>query len=536
MTHASSATASSPNPIAPAISPSASPWLFAYLIAITAAVPLESFLITLAARVHTPDPILFGMQFAIEASVYLMLGLVVVSRLALKKTIIRTPIDAPLLVILAIVTLTVAINNAPITGSLMNLRSALRYVAVFYLVVNLGLTRKQVGTLLHIILVCGGIQILAGLIQWIVGYHLKVWMLPHTIDIEVAGKSRNFALVRRGREIGSLFGTLGDTLYYGLFLLVVLAVALPRLKRWRVPEYASFASFFVLALMMLSVTMYQRTMATVYVITIILLVMLSPHRWRIAAGLGLACLLFTIAYSYSRAAAIVTGLTLAVYLGHLLGVRRIAAAGCITVALGLILLGGSLLMETSGDTYRHPRLSRRSIVANMTNIFSAEYLERSKRQRLGTVLGVAPTTLANAPLVGYGPNQQHTIKQLNEAPKTRLYKTLTKDGFEDVYWVALLCYTGIAGVIAVAWLGVRMAWTCAVIAWTGAHGSTLRWAGLAGLYIVLQAAVLMWFNRVPEIRSFSFFLWLLPALAYAASTAPPIDNEPTSTQTSQPAV
>lgn len=467
----------------------AHPWLFAYLIAVTAAVPLESFLITLAARAHTPERVLFGMQFAIEASVYLVLAVVVAARLIVKRTYTRTPIDAPLLTLFAVVAVAVAINNAPLAGSLMNLRSALRYVAVFYLVVNLGLSRKQVHTLLQVILICGGVQVFAGLIQWVVGYDLKVWMLPHTVDIEIAGKSRNFALVERGREIGSLFGTLGDTLYYGLYLLVALAVVLPRV-RWSRP-------------------------------------------WLIAC---LPLLLFTIAYSYSRAAVIVTGLTLAAYLAYLLGVRRVAAAGCVAIALGLVLLGGSLLMETSDGTYRHPRQGRRSIVNNMTNIFSAEYLERSKRQRLGTVLGVAPTTLINAPLIGYGPDQQHAIEQLNEESKSHLYKTLTKEGFEDVYWIALLCYTGIAGVLAVGWLGGRMAWTCAAVALAGPRDSTLRWAGLAGLCIVLQAAVLMWFNRVPEIRSFSFYLWLLPALAYAAASASPAEgDETTSPQASQPA-
>lgn len=485
MTTARSSALTQPAPIRPAISPKASPWLFGYLIAITAAVPLESFLVTLAARLHAPETLLFGMQFAIEASVYLLLALVVTARLAFKQEFIRTPIDAPLLTLFAIVSVTIAVNHAPLVGSLMNLRSGLRYVAVFYLVVNLGLTRKQVNTLLHVILISGGVQVLAGLIQWIAGYNLKVWMLPHTIDIQVAGQSRNFALVERGREIGSLFGTLGDTLYYGLFLLVVLAVALPRV-RWSRP-------------------------------------------WLTAC---LPLLLFTTAYSYSRAAVIVTGMTITAYLGYLLGVRRVAAACCLAIALGLILLGTSLLMETSGGTYRHPRQGRRSIVNNMTNIFSAEYLERSKRQRLGTILGVAPTTLINAPIIGYGPHQIHTVKQINEAPKTRLYKLLTKEGFEDVYWIALLCYTGIAGVVTVGWLGIRMAWSCAAIAHTATHDATLRWAGLAGLCIVLQAAVLMWFNRVPEIRSFSFFLWLLPALAYAAWSAPSTDHDtPKSSQT-----
>lgn len=447
-------------------------WLYGFILTITAGVPLESFLVALVARLHAPERLLFGLQFAIEASVYLVLSVVVLARLITKQTLRRTPVDAPLLAILAVVSITVAVNNAPLAGTLMNLRSALRYVAVFYLVVNLGLTRKQIHTLLVVILVSGAVQIVAGLVQWIAGYDLKVWMLPHTVDIELAGKTRNFAIVERGREIGSVFGTLGDTLYYGLFLLVVLAVAMPRV-RWR-------------------------------------------RTWHAA---GVTALALATAYSYSRAAVIVTGLTLIAFVGGRLGVRKVTAVCCAAAALGLIVLAGSLALETNDRAYHHPRQSRRSILHNMTNVFSSEYLERSKRQRLGAVLGIAPTALMNAPVLGYGPDQRHAIKQLNHEPRTRLYKTLTKEGFEDVYWVALLCYTGLAGVIAVLWLGVRLAWTCAAVV-RGAQGDlTVRWAGLAGLCIVLQAVVLMWFNRVPEIRSFSFYLWLLPALAYAAWSA-----------------
>jgi hypothetical protein len=297
-------------------------------------------------------------------------------------------------------------------------------------------------------------------------------MLPYTSDIQIAGRGRRFVIVERGRELGSLSGTLGDTLYYGLFLVVALTVALLRVTRWR--------------------------------------------RWHV---FDLVMLALAAAYSYSRAAVIVTGLTLVSYVGTRLGPRRVAAACCLVAGLGLAGVGASLVMETHDAAYHHPRHSRRSILANMTNIFSAEYLERSKRQRLGTVLGVAPTALMNSPVLGYGPDQWHAIRQLNEAEPNRLYKTLTKEGFEDVYWVALLCYVGVAGVLAVLWLGVRLLWTCAAAA-HGARGDPLlRWAGLCGACIVAQAAVLMWFNRVPEIRSFSFYLWLLPALAYAAWAA-----------------
>lgn len=450
--------------------------VFVLIASAAALVPLESFLVTLAARTGVvPEGALFASQFAIEGVAYLALAFVVMARLGMGKGFRRTPADAPLLVIFAIVTLAIAVNDAPIKGSLMNLRSALRYTAVFYLVTQIGLSRKQVSVVLWVILVSGAMQVLAGLVQWVAGYDLKVWMLPYTPAIEVAGQTRHFAIVERGREIGSLFGTLGDTLYYGLFLLVVLAVAISRVRGWR--------TFF---------------------------------------GLDILALLLATAYSYSRAAVIVTGLTLLSFAGGLLGVRRVAAACCLLLAVGVAGVAGSLVIQTHGGTYHHPRQGRRSIMANMTNIFSAEYLERSKRQRLGTVLGVAPTALMNAPLLGYGPDQRHTINQLNEAENTRLYKTLAKEGFEDVYWVSLLCYTGVAGVLAVLWLGVRLMWTCAAIVRgsCGERGDTIvRWAGLAGLCIVGQAAVLMWFNRVPEIRSFSFYLWLLPALAYAAWSA-----------------
>ncbi|MEZ6190797.1 MAG: hypothetical protein R3C45_05840 [Phycisphaerales bacterium] len=442
---------------------------FWFIALVAALVPLESFLISLLAKTHLlPRQVLFGLDFAIEGAVYLALATFVIFRLVRGGRFTRTPADLPLLIILAIVVLSIAINNAPIKDGLMNMRSALRYAALFYLVSQIGLSRRQVGVVLWVILISGAVQVIAGLLQWYFGYDLKVWMLPYSTGIEVAGQTRKFAIVERGREIGSLFGTLGDTLYYGLFLLVVLGVAMSRC------------------------------------------------RWRAWSPITLLGLLFGIAYSYSRAAVIAAGLTVIAFLGGRIGMRRVLGGCCALAAVGFVLIAVAMSMETLGGVYHHPRQGRRSIMDNMTNIFSAEYLERSKRQRLGTVLGVAPTALMNAPVFGYSPDQAFAIKKLNEAYKTRLYKTLTKEGFEDVYWVALLCYTGLAGVIAVGWLGVRLAWTCAAVARGAAGDMVVRWAGLSALCVVLQCAVLMWFNRVPEIRSFSFYFWLLPALAYAA--------------------
>ena len=160
----------------------------------------------------------------------------------------------------------------------------------------------------------------------------------------------------------------------------------------------------------------------------------------------------------------------------------------------------------------------------MTSIFSWDYIERAKRQRLGHGAGGrADKPDERAACLGSGPDQGFTPStQLNDARQTRLYKTVSKEGFEDVYWVALLCYTGLAGVTAVLWLGYPAR---VDLRGVGAHGQEsdplVRWAGAAALCVVLQAFVLMWFNNVPEMRAFSFYFWLLPALAYAAASAIP---------------
>ena len=448
------------------------PIVFWLVAAAAALVPLESFIIALCADTSLfPDKLLFAGQFVIEAAIDLALVTLILSCVVTGRGLRRTPLDLPLLILLALVALSIAVNHAPLIGSLMNLRSALRYVAVFYLVTQAGLTRRQVAAILYVILIGGVIQVTVGAMQWLVGYDLKIHMLPYTSDIHIAGKARHFALVERGREIGSLFGTLGDTLYFGLFLVVVLAVAVTHIRKWRA--------------------------------------------WH---ALDLAALCLAIAYSYSRAAVLAAGLTLAAFAAARLGVRRVAAVACLLTALGLASIGASMVLETDTGAYQHPRLGRHSITANMTNIFSADYLERAKRQRLGAVLGVAPTALFNAPVLGFGPNQAHAIVGLNQAKQTRLYKTMSREGFEDVYWVAMLCYLGILGTLAVFWMGMRLAWSSASIARLGiTRGDpVLRWAGLASLCIIAQAAWLMLFNRVPEVRTFSFYLWLLPALAFAA--------------------
>lgn len=415
------------------------------------------------------------MQFAAEFATYLALGMLVLGRLQRGEPWRRTPLDVPLLVFVVIAMVSVLVNRPPLLGSALNVRSLLRYAAVFYLVAQLDVSPRQGRTLLRLVLVVGAAQWLAGLAQWVGGTPVKQLMLPAQVDLQVGGVSRGLIMLDRGREIGSVFGTFEDTIYFGLFLLVVLCVVLGRLGRLRL--------------------------------------------WHL---LPVGLLLGGIAYSYSRAALVGAVFVVIVYLWARGGLRWLLAAGATALAAALLVLVVGTFVNQG---YQHPRKTEQSVLANMTGFLSLDYFERAKKQRLGSLLGVAPTALLSAPAVGYGPNELHTIDRLNHAAPSYLYKQLDKGGFEDVYWVALLSYYGLLGTAAFAWVLWRMGHLGGTLMHTAADPAT-RWAAGATLLLVASAPVLMLFMRVPEFRIYSFFLWLLPGvtLALAARRQPPLSS------------
>lgn len=431
-------------------------WLVLALVVLTT---FESLILKL---LPLPSAALFASQFAAELAIDWGLIVALGWRWRRGRGWRRTPADLPLMAFALVVVLTMMVNQPPVMGSLLNVRSLLRYAALFYLVVNLDLTPRQVRVVLGCVLVAGGIQLAAGLAQWIGGEAVKAWMMPRAVDLSVAGMSRQSVMLRRGREMGAVFGTFGDTLYFALFLLIVLAVGL---ACWREGRW-----------------------------------------WRVLLALPL---LVGIALSYSRAAALVSGLTIVLFLWQRGGLRPAVALAALVLAAALLVGVGAW---AAAQTYLHPRQVHQSALGNLTGFLSRDYIERAKRQRLGSLLGTAPTALRAAPLLGLGPDEATTIDRLNAVVPSRLYKTLTKRGFEDVYWVALLCYYGMLGIAALVWLMIRLIRACMELV-QRSRDPTTRWAAAAAVLVLLQAPVMMLFVRVLEFRIFGFYYWLLPALA-----------------------
>jgi hypothetical protein len=416
-----------------------------------------------------PNQLYVASRFFSESLIYLAIACVVLRKLGRGRDFRRTPIDVPVVALLAIMVLSILVNRPPLLGSLVNLRSQLRYLVLFYLAANLDITPRQVRNLLRGVVAISVFQVLLGALQLTAASQINPILLPRQADIEVAGFSRGFRLLQDSREIGSIFGTLGDTVFFALFMLVALAVHLGYARRVNIGSIA-FALLTLLA----------------------------------------------ISFAFARAVVFAALLMLVIFLATKYGLRSLLRVGLFILPIllvGLLFLVGSTRMRSE---FVNPRREKVGIVKNITGVFTVEYFKRAQRQRLGALIGVPPTVAFSRPVLGYGPNEDWTIEQLNNSRPSFLLGTVVKAGFEDVYWVALLSYYGFAGLIVMLLLFCRL-YYYALKMYRACSQHVVRGLALAVVCVVGVAPFLLFFYRVLEFRSFSFYFWLLAGVLVGVS-------------------
>lgn len=436
---------------------------FWIVLLLTIYLPFETICLNLLPPNST---IYLAAQFSSEIIIYYALIFQIIRKIICRKILTTTPIDRPLIGFIILAIATTLLNHTPILGSIVNLRALLRYVFLFYLVVNLDIKPQKAQLLLRIILIIGMIQIIVGAGQLLFGEAINKFLLPQAVNLEIAGQARNFRLLTGGREIGSIFGTLGDTVFFSLYMLLALALHLGRIKK------------------------------------------LTP-----ANSVITAIILIAGGYSYARAT--IFGMILTIITFHLIydKTKKIYLIAITTLPIAVI--GTFLLLNTvlASSEYVNPVQKEQSILANITGIFSKRYLEIARKQRLESLLNTAPTILLNHPFLGYGPDKKTAIEKLNHSYPTYLSRPLIDKGFEDVYWVALLTYYGTIGVgILIIILGILL--SSAHKIYKSTDTQIIQTLAVAVTCLTSTTFFLLFFNQALEYRVYSYFFWLLPALMY----------------------
>ena len=428
------------------------------------------------------DAIYSYSRFFGEILIYAAFGKLVIHKLYKGIPFVKTPIDFPIIGFYVVVLLSAAVNRSPLMGSLYNIRPLARYIVLFYLIVNSSLSEKRIATLLRIILGIGIAQVAVGILQGFGGSTLYDFFLPRATDLNVAGFTKEFRLLEVGREIGSIYGTLGDTVIYGLFMILVLVIYLSRIRRL---EYLNL--------------------------------------------LGAAVLFFFIARSYSRAATFSALLAGGAWFYFHYGWKKtLQLAGATVLIFGLLLA----IVNPFNLEYINPRKARVGLVGNVTGVFSGSYVRVAQKQRLGALIGNVPTVLVNKPILGYGADQNRAIERLNMSQRSFLLKVLSKEGFKDVYWVAILCFYGVLGLGFFALIFYKLFRYALNLYRRTVSPSSLtdrsvpaarltRRAAIIMLCLVAVTVFLLFFNRALEFRGYGFYFWLCAGLMFASDRALP---------------
>ena len=446
---------------------------------LTGYVAFEEFLLKF---LPVSDAVYSYLRFFGEILIYIAFGKLVIHKLHRGIPFVKTAIDLPIIGFYTVVLFSILVNGSPLIGSLYNIRPFARYIVLFYLVANSSLSDKRITTLLRIILGVGIFQLAAGVIQWVGGPAAFDFFLPRESTLSIGGFTKEYRLLELGREIGSVYGTLGDTVIYGVFMILVLVVYLSRIRRL---EYLNL--------------------------------------------LGAAVLFFFIARSYSRAATFSAILAGGAWYYFHFGWKKTLQLACVTVLVFCLLLA---VVNPFNVEYINPRKARVGLVGNVTGVFSGSYVRVAQKQRLGALIGNVPTVLVNKPIFGYGADQNTTIERLNMSKRSFLLKVLSKNGFKDVYWVAILCFYGVLGLGFFALIFYQLfraafnLYKRSISApFAGARdvisSRVTQQIAIIMLCLVAVTVFLLFFNRTLEFRGYGFYFWLCAGLMFASDRTLP---------------
>ena len=428
------------------------------------------------------DAVYSYLRFFGEILIYIAFGKLVIHKLHRGIPFVKTAIDLPIIGFYSVVLLSILINRSPLIGSIYNIRPFARYIVLFYLVANSSLSERRITTFLRIILGVGICQLAAGVIQWVGGPTAFDFFLPRESTLSIGGFTKEYRLLEIGREIGSIYGTLGDTVIYGVFMILVLVVYLSRIRQL---EYLNL--------------------------------------------LGAAVLFFFIARSYSRAATFSALLAGGAWYYFHYGWKKTLRFALATALVFALILAVANPFDLE---YINPRKAKVGLVGNVTGVFSGSYVRVAQKQRLGALIGNVPTVLVNKPILGYGADQNSTIEKLNMSKRSFLLKILSKNGFKDVYWVAILCFYGVLGLVFFALIfyqlfraALNLYKRSVSTPFAGARGvissRVTQQIAIIMLCLVAVTVFLLFFNRTLEFRGYGFYFWLCAGLMFASDRSLP---------------
>jgi hypothetical protein len=318
----------------------------------------------------------------------------------------RFPLTVPLAAFLAVSLASLLVNQSPLLSAASDFRTYFRFAAFTYVVSKLNLGEADLRFLFRQPMIMGGIQILVGASEILIGQPARVFFTPVTTPL--AERAATW-IERPMTGIGFISGTLSNYNHFGILMVVVCSLALS-LWTWR--RSAVTAGMFAAALTAAVLSYSRHTLLCMLAAVLILLIL---HKRRLLAAV--------------------------------LAIAPLAAA-----AIALLVV---------------PRISHRggpdiTPVDRLMNTLTENSLkgDPAENVRLFFLLELPGRFLSTAPVLGMGPGAIAPTSELRalgdrHAAGNDIMSDIPDDllvFISDVVWLVALGTYGIAGLLAIAYV------------------------------------------------------------------------------------
>jgi hypothetical protein len=441
--------------------------------------PFEEFFLK-----WVPDSLAAALRYAPEALILLLLVAIVLRNIGHGTWWKKTPLDLPAALFLVFSILSAVAYDVPAMVWILGLREFARYVLLYYLVVNAGLTYKMMKVMTAALLGAAMLEAGIGLLQVILGNQFSLFLVPQ--DVVVGG-----VLVREGfTQILSggtrIFGTLGRYSRFGLYLCVFILLAsgvyLGLRRRLTGPQTAGFVVFAAVVAPAMVFSFSRTSWLAMYAGGIVLLLLV---RWK----------------------------------------KMLLMALLVPVVVTVLLLSSVAI-----EDWQAGQAEEASLTERFASTFSAEYLDvLLTRGRLFIIARVSPIILREYTWLGLGPGTIGSSATGGGTNSPGLMPEYSHEDWlyvahvgrvsslrflHDVGWAAILSQVGLLGIAAYVWMICELARTALHLLFKTAD-PFLR--GLSAGYVALLVAVTLSNFAVfsLSLRAVSMYVWLLGGMLAA---------------------
>lgn len=459
------------------------PWAISHIhivvLLLAVYTPFEEFVLK-----WLPGSVATGLRYGPEVLILLLLAALLLRNIREGIWWKKTPLDLPAALFLIFSGLSALAYDVPAVVWILGIREFARYLLLYYVVVNTGITYRAMKVLTAALLVAAAVEAGIGLMQVVLGSEFSLFLVPQQVVVgEVVVREGFTQIITRGTRI---FGTLGRYsrfgLYLGIFILLAAGLFLGLRRRLTVLQTAGFVAFAALVAPAMVLSFSRTSWLVMYAGGVVLLAVL---RWK----------------------------------------KMLLLALLVPVVATALLLSSVVL-----EDWRAGQAEEASVTERFASTFSPEYLDvLFSRGRMFIVTRVAPIVLREHTWLGVGPGTMGSIAtgagtnnpgmlpeyshedwlNISEVGRVASLRFL-----HDVGWVAILTQIGVLGTAAYLWMICELI-RAALRVFVGSDDPFMR--GLSAGYVALALAVALSNFAVfsLSLRAVSMYLWLFGGLMTA---------------------